>query len=169
VCRDFLLGEGLKATVEILRKFLRLPGREQRIVLQAAGGLAATRAGLALAGFRRWQQVLVWLTPTKFCQPDASKAEIAEQARAVVRLGEAVARNFPWRTNCLEQSLVFEWLLRRRGISATLRIGGRKDGDRFEAHAWVELEGAKLSGAAGEDLNYIPFEGQAVSLETEAQ
>lgn len=169
VFRDFLLGEGLKATVETLRKFLRLPGRERWIVLEAAAGLAATRPGLALAGFRKWRQVLAWLAPTEVSPPDANQAEIAEQARALVGLGEAVARNFPWRTNCLEQSLVFEWLLRRRRIPATLQIGGRKDGARFEAHAWVELEGTKLSGAAVEDLLYIPFEGRAVSLGTEAQ
>jgi len=168
VFRDFLLGEGLKATVETLRKFLRLPGREQWIALEAATGLAAARPGLALAGFRKWRHVLAWLAPAEFWQPDANKAEIAEQARALVGLGEATARNFPWRTNCLEQALVFEWLLRRRRIPATLRIGGRKNGDRFEAHAWVELDGVMLSGIDTAHIHYVPFEERTAALRTEA-
>ena len=55
---------------------------------------------------------------------------------------DAAARNLFFHTNCLEQSLVLWWLLRRRGIAADLRIGARKDSDRFEAHAWVEFDSA---------------------------
>ena len=39
------------------------------------------------------------------------------------------------------------WLLRRRGIAAELRIGARKEFERFEAHAWVEVDSAVLNDA----------------------
>lgn len=150
--------------MEAWRRFLRLEGREQKIVLAAAAGLAATGLGLRLVGFRRWQRVLHWLATAGPGCSGVCERGIAERAREIARLEAAAARNFPWRTNCLEQSLVLEWLLRRRGIPATLRIGGRKDGDRFEAHAWVELDGVKLNGMETEHVHFVPFEGGVSSL-----
>jgi hypothetical protein len=157
----------LKATMEAWRGFLRLPACERRIVLAAAAGLAATWLGLRLAGFRRWQQALKWLAPVRAAHPDETGAEVAERAKEIARLEAAAARNFPWRTNCLEESLVLEWLLRRRGIPATLRIGGRKDAERFEAHAWVDLDGENLSDTDAGHIHFVPFEGSVASLETQ--
>jgi len=37
------------------------------------------------------------------------------------------------------------WLLGRQGIDSHLRIGIRKENDKFEAHAWVERDGAALN------------------------
>ena len=70
------------------------------------------------------------------------------------------------RTNCLEQSLVLCWLLRRRGIAADLRIGARKDSDRFEAHAWVELNSQVLNDATAEHRHFVPFEKPILSMES---
>ena len=43
--------------------------------------------------------------------------------------------------NCLSRSLALCYLLRREGLDACLRLGGRRQGKSFEAHAWVELNG----------------------------
>ena len=158
----------MKATVETLQRFLRLPRRERRIVLAAAVALAATRLGLAFTSFRQWRQMLGWLAPAQRECLDQKRDELAQRAREIVRLGEAAARNLPWRANCLEQTLVLEWLLRRHRIAGTLRIGGRKDGDRFEAHAWVEFDGEILSGMDTAQTHYAPFEEQSAALRTEA-
>jgi len=40
--------------------------------------------------------------------------------------------------SCLAKSLTLWWLLGRQGIPSQLRIGTRKEKEKFEAHAWVE-------------------------------
>ena len=70
----------------------------------------------------------------------------------------AAARRLPLQGNCLERSLTLWLLLARRGISARLRIGARRSGEKFEAHAWVERNGEALGEPEGRHLHYAAFE-----------
>ncbi len=164
---DFLRNGGLKPTMSTWQRFWRLSGFERGIALEAAACLPATWLGLRIAGFRRWKELLGWLAPRIVPNAAAPNVSLEETARQIVRMEEAAARNLFFSTNCLEQSLVLWWLLRMRGIAAELRIGARKEADRFEAHAWVEFHGAILNGAGEEHLHFAPFEGQAISLGTQ--
>jgi hypothetical protein len=48
----------------------------------------------------------------------------------------------PLRVRCLEQSLTLYWLLRRRGVQVSLRLGVNPY--RFRAHAWIEYDGKAI-------------------------
>jgi len=144
----------------------RLSGFERGVALEAAVALTVTWAGLRLVGFRRWKRVLAWLAPTIAETSSAQGARQHESARVISRVEESVARHLFIRSNCLERSLVLWWLLRVRGISADLRIGARKDADRFEAHAWVELGGEVISSGNDAHLHFVPFEGPLISMES---
>lgn len=148
--------------------FRRLSGYERGTALEAAAALTLTWVGLRLAGFRRWKTVVTWLAPKPAPISSARDTGHLDSARVVARLEESVARNLFFRSNCLEQSLVLWWLLRVRGIPADLRIGARKEADRFEAHAWVEFAGAVLSGGNDAHLHFVPFEGPLISMETQS-
>jgi hypothetical protein len=50
------------------------------------------------------------------------------------------------------------WMLRRQGIHGELHIGARKQGGRFEAHAWVELDGRILNDDVGVHQHYARFD-----------
>jgi len=155
--------------MERWQKFWRLSGYERGVALEAAGGLLATWLGLRLAGFRRWKSVLAHLAPstgTTTRQPVASQKQSAE---VIARMAASAARNIFFGTNCLEQSLVLWWLLRRRGILAELRIGARKEFERFEAHAWVEVDSAALNNAGAEHLHFVPFDGPISPLEARTE
>ena len=151
--------------MERWQKFWRLSGYERGIVLEAAGGLLATWLGLRLVGFRRWKSVLAWLVPSVNTDGRKQTASQRESAELIARMAAAAARNVFFGTNCLEQSLVLWWLLRRRGIDAALRIGARKDSERFEAHAWVALDSQVLNDAAAEHRHFVPFERPILSME----
>jgi hypothetical protein len=56
--------------------------------------------------------------------------------------------------------------LGRRGIAADLRIGARKEGGRFEAHAWVEMGSVVLNDSDATHMHYAPFDGSILTLET---
>ena len=146
-------------------RYWRLSDCERGVVLEAACGLLATWVGLRLAGFRRWKDVLAALAPSPNTTARQAGASQPDAAQTVACMAAAAARNFFFNPNCLEQSLVLWWLLRRRGIAAELRIGARKEFDRFEAHAWVEVNSAVLNDATAEHRHFVPFDGPITPLE----
>jgi hypothetical protein len=157
----------LKATMKTWRGFWRLSAGSRGVALQAAAALAATRAGLRLAGFQRWKSVLVWLTPLKAAPIGTPAPAQIETAREIGRIQDTVSRHLIFHASCLEQSLVLWWLLGRRGIPAELRIGARKDAGRFQAHAWVELGTVVLNDSGEAHLHFAPFDGPIISMETQ--
>ena len=159
----------MKDTMKSWRTFRRMNGFERAIALESAAGFAATWVGLRLLGFRRWKGFLEWLGPSANSMKETTNPETLATARVVARVEESVARNFVFEPNCLEQSLVLWWLLRLRSMCSELRVGGRKAGDCFEAHAWVECCGAVLSAEGEGHLHFVPFDGPIPNWETTAQ
>jgi hypothetical protein len=148
------------------RGFWRLNGYARGLVLEAAAALAATWLGLRLAGLQRWKAALAWFLPSATIPAGPIDPDLIHSAREVARLEQAAARHLFFRANCLEQSLTLWWLLRRRGIEAELRVGARKEAERFEAHAWVEFRGVVLNDSAEHHLHFVPFDGPITSPET---
>jgi Transglutaminase-like superfamily len=70
------------------------------------------------------------------------------------RLGRVVGRGLgllPGDSRCLVQSLVLTQLLAARGVGSSLVIGVRP-GERFGAHAWVEVGGRPLLPPGGDSF-----------------
>lgn len=159
----------MKAIVETWRRFWGLSAHSRGLVVEAAVALTATWIGLRAAGYTRWARVLDGLVPETARGMAAGDPVALGSARAIARFEQSAARHLFLRTNCLEQSLVLCWLLRRRGIGAEVRIGARKDDGRFEAHAWVEFEGTVLNDALEQHRHFSRFEGPITSLETQTR
>jgi hypothetical protein len=142
--RDFLKARVFRTFMVTWKKFLKLNRGDQRLALEAAAIMIATRIGLRIAGYRRWEHLLARFS-----------SGIGHQNRDVsglARMTASVSRNLFFRPTCLEGSLAFWWMLRRRGNDAKVHIGGRKEGAKFEAHAWVECDGIELS-----DMGAVEF------------
>jgi len=154
----------LKSAMDKWETFQRLSGFERGVAIEAGVALPVTWAGLRLAGFRRWKSVLARLAS---CPVENSTATpLLEGARTIARMEAAAARNVLFHPTCLERSLVLWWLLRSRGILAELCVGARKDGERFEAHAWVEVDGAILNDPGEPHVHFVPFDGPITPVET---
>ena len=149
--------------METWSAFQRLDRADRRLAIQAVVVLSVTRIGLRLTGLRRWKSLVIRLSP----QPTSpgSVPRIAD-ARKIARIQEGVLRHLSWHANCLERSLALWWQLGRRGIESDLRIGARKEGGRFEAHAWVELGNAVLNDSGETHMHYAPFDGSILTTET---
>jgi hypothetical protein len=144
-----------------------LNGPERGLLLRALALLPAISIGLRLAGFRRMQKVLArWLPEGASGVPPT---DLTPPAHRIARLVVVAGRKGIFRANCLEQSLTLWWLLRRRGFEAELRIGARKRDEIFEAHAWVELEGAVLNDEEGVTSEYARFERDLTSVEVHSR
>lgn len=65
---------------------------------------------------------------------------------------------------CLRQSLFVHWILRRRGFDSRLKLGVRRSGNAFDAHAWVELEGLALGDSSGAHVEFRELNDRIPSL-----
>jgi len=148
------------------RRFRRLSGFERGVVLEALIALPVAWLAVRLLGFRvcrgAFEERARAARNSSFLETDTLNI-----AKRIARLEAVTASNLFFRTSCLEQSLVLCRLLRRRGMKATLRIGARKEADRFEAHAWVEMAGNVVDGGGTEHLHFRPFERSESSMETQ--
>jgi hypothetical protein len=72
-------------------------------------------------------------------EPANARTVVAETARRVA----IVAAFYPRRALCLEQSIALHFLLRRRRVTADLRVGVQPF--PFAAHAWVEHHGRPVN------------------------
>src|SRR5690606_26453267 len=104
--------------------------------------LPAIAAALRLFGYVRTRRWLERLSVMR--TPRIATAVEAQSAFELARLAAIAGRRGPLAANCLPQSLLLYFLLRRRGFAPTLKIGVRKQEAALDAHAWVELDGHSL-------------------------
>ncbi len=131
-------------------------------MLKAFLALPLVAAALRCCGLKRLQTVLNYGRTGAADLPVSAPG--MEQARVTARLVQASARHCLFRPNCLQQSLVLWWLLRRQGVAGELRIGVRPEVTGLEAHAWVEFQGVPLNDGADVHQRFAPFAG-AISPE----
>jgi len=119
---------------------------------------------LRVLGLRRVYTTLAKLSAARVTR-GAVSADPAAEAQRLAGIAMHVNRELlPFESRCLLESLVLWWLLRCRGISAELVLGVRTILGPFEAHAWVEYDGAPLNDFAGVRGVYEPFDLGAARL-----
>jgi hypothetical protein len=121
------------------RRFFDMSPAEQGAACAALVMLPLAALGLRWLGLRR-TQVLLAGSPSR---RDAS--DHLERAQALARIVAAVARRGPYRAGCLPTALTLRWMLQRRGVESSLRLGVRRGAAGIEAHAWVEHRGVVLA------------------------
>jgi hypothetical protein len=140
------------------RRFRKRPADERGLILCAMIFLPIIEIGLRVLGFRQCKEKIENLLVSD-PRSQASQSDIPfETAAKITRAVRSVELHGLGTPNCLERSMVLWWLLRRAGIAGELHIGGRKSGPRFEAHAWVELEGKVLNDSADVHTHYARFD-----------
>jgi hypothetical protein len=140
---------------EQLRRFSALERPARGIFLRASLLLPLLSFALRLRGLQKTQDFL-----RKFLPVSAATKSSAtfERALLTVRMVRAAARRGFRQTTCLEESLALWWLLGRQGTASDLRIGVRRDAERFEAHAWIEYEGKALNEPQAQHQHYAAFD-----------
>jgi len=136
-----------------------LEPRARGLFLRAAVLLPCISLSLRLRGFRATQSSLQKRLPRALTAiPDQSSRTQAESTALTARMVRSAAHRTWGSPACLEQSLALWWLLGRQGIASSVRIGTRKTDQKFEAHAWVECDGAALNEAEEPHHHYAAFD-----------
>ena len=126
-----------------ITKFLRLPGKDRALLLQAFCLITGIRLALKTVRFVTLRAALARLASAG--RPSIPANE--EEQQRIVWAVRTAARAFPMISTCLTNALAAHVLLARRGYVSNLRIGvTRDDKGEFTAHAWLEQEGEILIG-----------------------
>src|SRR5262245_28511678 len=122
----------------VVSRLLRLSGAERWLLLVSAILLPLLAAALRVAGFARVRR---WLAPSRVHRSATSEVE----PRRLAVLVNAASNHLPIAGSCLTRSLLLDWMLRRRGVDSTMRLGVRLVDGRLQAHAWVEVGGQPIN------------------------
>jgi Transglutaminase-like superfamily len=111
----------------------RLRMMDLALLIEAATMLFFFRVALAVVSFRR---LMSWIQPSETSAQSVSQPAIIRRVRRGVL---AVVKKSPVPLACFPQSLACYFMLRRRGLSATLYYGVARTGPRLEAHTWLKV------------------------------
>jgi len=135
--------------VERLNKFWQLTGYERFLLLEASFWLGVSRLAILTVPFRR---ITPYLGRHMACSPEKIDLESRETARRIAWAVNTAGRHLPWECRCLAQAVTGKWMLRRRGIPATLYLGlAKDDAKQLNAHAWLRSGDVILTGR--EEIN----------------
>jgi hypothetical protein len=141
-----------------LKKLSELSSSELGVLLIAMIYLPLTACALKIKGFNWTQSALNRHSPKINSQITISHQLL--EAKSIARMVVIAANHGPYRANCLKKSLVTWWLLARRGIQSELKIGVNKEEGSFNAHSWVEFQGAVVNDATDIDHRFSTFDSK---------
>jgi hypothetical protein len=150
---------------ERLRRFSALERPAQKLFLRALVLLPLVTLSLRWRGFRATRAALQRLLSNAGTESDAGPAD--KDASVTAHIVNAADRHGLVHPSCLAKSLTLWWLLGQQGISSHLRIGIRKENEKFEAHAWVERDGAALNEPDEHHHHYAAFDAAFSTLPPE--
>ncbi len=154
---------------ERLRRFSALERPAQELFLRAIVLLPLVAMSLRWRGFRATQAALQRFLSNPNQKLDA--ALVSRDVAVTAHMVNAADRHGLVHPSCLAKSLTLWWLLGRRGIPSRLRIGIRKEKEKekekFEAHAWVERDGAALNEPDEHHHHYAAFDASLSVLPPE--
>jgi hypothetical protein len=115
----------------------------------------AAQVALLVAQFRVHTEPTGSLAADLSVAPPAAEQEtdatppVCREARQLARAIRRAADHGIFRPKCLARSVALHQMLERRGVTGSrIRVGVRMNEGRFEAHAWVELNGCVLGDRA---------------------
>jgi len=124
------------------------------ILLQAWVGLLVVDLGLRLLPFGR---VKDWLASRPVAETRPLSAGTTATVQRLRWLVTAAGQHHLYPMRCLQQALVLQWLLSRRGIQTELKIGVRKEKDQLCAHAWLEHASHSIGECPGVVDTFAPL------------
>ena len=143
---------------ELFQRYRALDREARETFRRAAVLLLILAISLRLRGYKKTQQGLQKRVATCVSTEQGKNGD--ERVRKTRRMVNAAVHYGLLRASCLEESLTLWYLLARQGIPSSLRIGVRKSGEQFEAHAWVECSGVALNEAEQVHQHYAAFQNE---------
>jgi hypothetical protein len=134
-----------------LRRWMRFPHRERRMLLAAAALQVVFSVLLRIVSFRRMTASVTAPRVEPHAAPD-----IAVVGRWLWAI-DATGRHLGAASSCLARALAARWIARRTGVDLPISIGvARGASNSFDAHAWIAGAHDLHLGAAAA-ARYVPL------------
>jgi len=131
-----------------IKTFLKLNSTEKFILIKAFFLLLTVR-------------IMLWILPFSFIQKitrrltDVSEDMMSEISIEKLTWAIRVMSIYTPGATCLTRAIAAQILLARYNYSSSIRIGVSKNGEEFEAHAWLEKDGGIILGES--ETQYTPI------------
>ncbi|UZW14952.1 lasso peptide biosynthesis B2 protein [Clostridium pasteurianum] len=128
-----------------LKKIVKLPQRDKKILLEAFSISGLVRWAILFIPFRKLSVI--------YGKSNGETAiEVPEDEKEIIfRIGwavEQISYRTPWESKCLVKALTAQIMLARRKVSSTLYLGVAKDkNNKLLAHAWLRSGQVIVTGA----------------------
>jgi hypothetical protein len=146
-----------------LRQFSSFEPPVRRSFLLAVMLLPLISLSLRFRGFLKTRAFL----QHSFASPRPQKELYSICPKVTARMVRAAGRCGLRRPTCLQESLALWCILGRQGVPCELRVGVRRQAEKFEAHAWVERLGVPLNEPEGLHRHYAAFDAALASISAE--
>ena len=151
--------------LEKWRRFRKRSSEERGMILRAMLMLPLVEIGLRTLGFCRLKEKIERLPIRELSSASQTTSSSQKKLHILRAVRSAELHGFST-PNCLERSLTLWWMLRRAGIASELRIGARKSDSRFEAHAWIEVDGQVLNDTPEVHAHYSRFDAPIAAVDS---
>lgn len=130
--------------IDLLRRFWRLSGRDQLLLLETILWLAVAGIAIAVLPFRH----VGLLAARPIHRPKLPRQARLSKVQRIRWAIIATSARAPWRALCFQQGLAAQLMLRRRGIPSVLYYGAAQDDESgLYAHVWVRDGDVDVIGA----------------------
>ena len=136
-----------------LQGWRALPPGERALMARLLVALPLVSLALRVFDYRRTRRLVEWLS--RHPRPRPAAAGDIRSADRLAQLAATAGHRGLLQATCLRQALLVYGMLRRKGLQPELKLGVRREGDAFLAHAWVELAGNRL---AQSDVQFASFD-----------
>ena len=129
----------------MITSFLRLPGRDRKLLLETLFLMMKVR-------------LMLWVLPFSHIQKSFLETPINKHDIPLERLIWAVkvSSHYVPRATCLTNALTGQSLFLKHGYPCMIKIGvGKSDEGEFEAHAWLEYGDEVVIGES--EKEYVPL------------
>jgi hypothetical protein len=124
-----------------LGRFMRLSGKDRRLLLEAIVLLPAIHGALMLLGYTRLKRGMEKMFPFRTVFLTVNETDRFQRAQEIASIVSIAAQHGVYKASCLRRSLLTWWFLRLEEINGQICFGVRMVNQRLEAHAWVEYHG----------------------------
>lgn len=122
----------------MIGKALRLDRADRVRAVRALAWLIAASVAVRFVPFATLTGLIARIPASRSPHTALTAAECATAMRRAVRVCPM--------TRCLPQAIAGYCLLRRAGRTGMITLGARVDGDRLDAHAWLDYDGIRITG-----------------------
>lgn len=137
-----------------IKSFFSLNRQERGVVARSILLLPISRLMTRLLGYKAWHKALL-------NRRGPQKIDFAaKDGRAYGSLVNDTSYSLPGSYNCLQRSLVLQYLLQKKYGVGELRIGVASDSVGIRAHAWVEMNGEVVNDSPAITEQFAPFDSE---------